>query len=115
MNKCDLCGAKGPKVILADSCPECGRLVGFPVPGRNEAAAEVQAYDVGETDEDLRDMVSRVAQRNFETLLRRKRSAERAAGFAPSPRPVDPDEAADPDFTGNQGGGGADSVQGTAE
>ena len=93
MNICDKCGARGKEVVIGDHCPECGQLVGWPVPGANSTANDVAGYEVEATDEQLRDAVGAVAERNFNTLMRRKRKAEGAGGFkAPVAEPEDPDD-----------------------
>lgn len=81
MNTCDKCGARGPEVTIGDHCPECGQLVGWPVPGMNAKGLEIEGYDVEAADSGLADAIHAVAERNFNTLMRRKRVAERAAGF----------------------------------
>ena len=123
MNTCDKCGARGPTVTIGDACPECGQLVGWPVPDGNSKATEIDAYDVEATDEQLRDAVGEVAERNYNTLMRRKRKAEQAGGFkapvAPdseteevedSPPNADPAKATDPSVQ-PQPGADADSDQ----
>lgn len=81
MNKCDNCHFEGPTVYLGDGCPECGRLVGWPVPGSHSRADEAVKYNVEATDEALAAAVKVVAERNYATLLRRKRKAEQAIGI----------------------------------
>ena len=98
MNTCDKCGARGPKVTVGDGCPECGQLVGYPVPGVNSGAAEIAAYEVEATDEKLALALQAVANRNFNTLLQRKRRAEAAAGYKAPAKEPDPDEPDQPEL-----------------
>lgn len=81
MNKCDNCHFEGPTVYLGDGCPECGKLVGWPVPAAHSRADELVKYNVEATDEALAVAVKVVAERNYATLLRRKRKAEQAIGI----------------------------------
>lgn len=81
MNQCDKCQAKTPKIQIGADCPECGRLVGWPVPDNGSTAAAIEAYDVEATDDQLGEAVGEVAQGNYDTLLRRKRKAEAALGL----------------------------------
>lgn len=126
-NKCDKCEFKGPTVHLGDHCPECGQLVGFPVPNKSSPAHIVEAYDVEATDEALAAAMSKIAQRNFDTLIRRKRKSEAEAGFAApaaeaddeaeaeasgtdSPPNADPSAAVDPSVQPQPDGGPADNL-----
>ena len=81
MNQCDKCGHKGPNVAIGDNCPKCGQLVGWPVPGANASAVDVDSYDPDGTDADLAVAIDAIAQRNLRTLLNRKIQAERAVGI----------------------------------
>lgn len=108
MNICDNCGARGPKVTIADGCPECGTLVGWPVPGSNSSATDIAAYDVVATDEQLEDALRDVAIRNLSTLMRRKRKAEAAAGFD---KPEVADAEQDTEAAPSDAGGGGREIQ----
>lgn len=85
MAKCDNCSFEAKTVLIGDACPECGRLVGWPVPGPHSSAGELDAYDSEATDEQLGEAVKAVAERNYGTLLRRKRAAEEILKPAPAP------------------------------
>jgi hypothetical protein len=98
MNQCDNCQAKTPKVEIAADCPECGQLVGWPVPDNGSTAAALSAYDVEDTDDQLAFAVSAVAENHFNTLLRRKRKAEAALGL----KVPAPEGAADREDTGDE-------------
>jgi hypothetical protein len=127
MSTCDKCGSRAKGVTIGDGCPECGQLVGWPVPDGNSSAVAISDYDVEATDEQLEDAVRDVALRNFNTLLRRKRQAEAAAGYkkpevddadSEAGEPVQDQERSgdEPDQGGGQeaaAGGQGESVQPT--
>lgn len=99
MVKCDKCGYEGRDVRMGDTCPECGQLVGYPVPDAHSAAAAVVNYDIEATDLELADAVKEIAERNYATLLRRKRIAESKNGLnreQGSPPNAEPEAAKDP-------------------
>jgi hypothetical protein len=74
------------------------------VPDGNSTATAIAAYDVEATDEQLEDALRDVAVRNLETLMRRKRKAEAAAGFKPEVDDAEQDtEAAPSDESGGSG------------
>jgi hypothetical protein len=92
------------------------------VPDSNSTAVEISAYDVEATDDLLGEAVGDVAQRNYETLLRRKRQAEAAAGYK-KPEVDDADSEAgepvqDQERSGDepdQGGGQETAASGEGE
>ncbi len=125
MTRCDNCDYEDSAVTLGDSCPECGKLVGIRVPSRTSSAVALADYDVEGSDADLREAVGEVAQRNFNTLLLRKRKLEKQRGFAApvdaeekevesgSPPNADPAKATTPEVTPQPDG--ADSTPDPAE
>lgn len=99
MVKCDKCGFESRAVRMGDSCPECGELVGYPVPTSHSNADAIVNYDIEATDKELAEAVKATAERNYGTLLRRKRIAESAAGLnreQGSPPNAEPEAAKDP-------------------
>lgn len=116
MAKCDNCSFEDKTVLIGDACPECGRLVGWPVPGPHSSASELDAYDSEATDEQLGAAVKAVAERNYATLLRRKRAAEELLKPAPapvaagtdSPPNAEPSAATDPSVQPQPDGGSDD-------
>ncbi len=121
MNQCDMCGHKSPKVSIGDSCPKCGQLVCVPVPNSGSRATEVEAYDIEASDEALAASVRQIAERNYRTLLTRKRRLEREAGLYVAPEPkaapksgtdeppnADPAAATDPSVQPQPGGDDAE-------
>ena len=124
MAKCDKCEYEGPTVIMGDHCPECNQLVGFPVPGGSSTAAVLKAYDSEASDAALGEAVKAVAQRNYATLLRRKRKSELEAGLnTPAPQPeaggtdsppnAEPAAATDPSVQPQPDGATDDSAGGS--
>lgn len=99
MVKCDKCSFEDRNVRMGDSCPECGQLVGYPVPDAHAPAGAVVNYDIEATDAELAAAVKETAERNFATLLRRKRQAEQKQGLnreMGSPPNAEPAAASDP-------------------
>jgi hypothetical protein len=119
MTKCDSCHFEAPNVLMGDACPECGRLVGYPVPDAHSRGTEIANYDQELSDKALQEAIQAVAERNFATLLRRKRKAEQAIGIgreqgAPpnaTPEAAAADPAVQPQPDGEADGGDAEGSE----
>lgn len=125
MVKCDKCGYEGRDVRMGDTCPECAQLVGYPVPDAHSAASAVVNYDIEATDKELAEAVKEIAERNYATLLRRKRLAEsknglnRETGAPPNAEPeaaaADPAVQPQPDGEGDATAEAAEAVTDTLD
>lgn len=112
MAKCDRCGYESLELSIAEVCPKCHELVGWPVPGVHASAAELAGYDAGETDKGLMIEIKKIAARNLSTLMRRKRQAEARVGLAPEqghPPNAEPEAAAADPSVQPQPDGGEDA------